>query len=185
MYSKSLVNWLKNATLYRGFSCFLCFLLVCLSACVGFKISLNGATIPPEAKTLSVAMFFDESGTGPPNLAITATEKLRSYFQRNTRLDVVAGNGDLQYEGRVTGYAVTPVAPTGDETQQAGLQRLTITLQVQYLNTFDEEANFDESFSFFADFPPDKNITDVERDLIETILNQLMFDIFNRSLANW
>ncbi|TAF34996.1 MAG: hypothetical protein EAZ57_01880 [Cytophagales bacterium] len=172
---KTIACWLSGFFVWFGL----------LAGCAGFKISLNGATIPPEAKSISVAMFLDDAGTGPPNLAITTTEKMRSYFQRNTRLDVIAGNGDLQYEGSVTGYTVTPVAPTGEDTQQAGLQRLTITLQVQYLNTFDEEAGFDESFSFFADFPPDKNITDVERDLIEVILNQIMFDVFNRSLANW
>lgn len=166
-------------------SAFLIPLFLLLSGCGGMKFTFNGGTVPPEAETLSVSTFFDDVGAGPPNLNITATEKLRDYFQRNTRLALVSQEGDLQFSGSITGYEVAPAAPTAEENQQAALQRLTITVQVQYFNAFDEDTNFDKSFSFFSDFGANENLTDVEDRLIEEILDQIVIDIFNASVANW
>lgn len=158
-------------------------LTLLLTGCM--KFTFNGGTVPAEAETLSVQTFFDDVGAGPPNLNVTMSEKLRDYFQRNTRLALVPQEGDLQFEGSIVGYDVAPVAPTGDENQQAALQRLTITVKVQYYNVFDENTNFDKNFSFFSDFGATENLTDVEDRLIDEILDQIVIDIFNASVANW
>lgn len=160
-------------------------LIFILTGCGGMKFTFNGGTVPPEAETLSVSTFFDDVGAGPPNLNITVTEKLRDYFQRNTSLALVRQEGDLQFSGSITGYEVAPAAPTAGENQQAALQRLTITVQVEYYSVFDEESNFDKSFSFFSDFGANENLTSVEDRLIEEIMDQIVIDIFNASVANW
>ncbi len=161
------------------------FISLIVIACGGMKFTFQGGTIPPDAQTLSVQTFFDDVGAGPADLNVNITERLRDYFQRNTRLALVRQDGDLQFEGSITGYEVAPAAPTAGENQQAALQRLTITVQVQYVNTFDEKNNFDKSFSFFSDFDAAQNLTDVEEALIEEIFEQIVLDIFNASVANW
>jgi hypothetical protein len=170
----------KNGLIWAGA------LVVLLSLAGCAKVSffkLNGANLHPDVKTLSVALFFNDVGAGPPALSQNFTERLRDYFIRNTNLDLIDRNGDLQFEGSITGYDVTMQAPTGDEL--AGLQRLTVTVQCQYTNLKDDQFDFDQSFSFFADFPPDQNIQDVEDQLLEEILEQIVIDIFNASVANW
>ncbi len=169
------MNWMLNVLLVAG--------LLLTTSCMRF--TFQGGTVPPEAQTLSVQTLFDDLGAGPPTLNITASEKLRDYFQRNTRLALVKQDGDLQFEGSITEYDVQPVAPTAAEQQQAALQRLTITLKIQYYNKFDEETNFDKNFSFFQDFDATANLTDVEEELIEVILDQIVIDVFNASVANW
>ncbi|MGF1532922.1 MAG: LptE family protein [Bernardetiaceae bacterium] len=163
----------------------LVFISLIVIACGGMKFTFQGGTIPPDAQTLSVQTFFDDVGAGPADLNVNITERLRDYFQRNTRLALVRQDGDLQFEGSITGYEVAPAASTAGENQQAALQRLTITVQVQYVNTFDEKNNFDKSFSFFSDFDAAQNLTDVEEALIEEIFEQIVLDIFNASVANW
>lgn len=150
--------------------------------------SFTGANISPDTKTISVANFVDRSGGGPPTLSQTFTEKLRDYFQRNTSLTNVQSAGDLQFEGSITGYALTPIAAQASDPSRpdvAAQTRLTITVTVKFVNTKDPDTNFEQPFSFYADFPQSTPLASVQNELIETITDQIMLDIFNRSVANW
>jgi len=152
--------------------------------------SFTGSSLPANIKTMSIQTFFDNSGQGPAGMAQRFTETLRDYFQQNTRLTMVSTDGDLQMDGSVTGYRVTPIAPTAsgnaDIADEAGLQRLTITVSINYVNTLDETLNFKKSFTFYDDFNPrSETLSSAEPRMIETIFDQIAFDIFNASVANW
>ena len=69
-------------------------------------------------------------------------------------------NADLQFEGSITGYDVRPVAIQANET--ASLNRLTITVNVIYKNTFDEKKNFEQNFTRFADYSSAEQFSTVE-----------------------
>ena len=92
-------------------------------------------------------------------------------------------------EGTITQYALTPIAPTGSPggtgVERAAQTRLTIGIKVKFTNLKDKEQNFDQQFSFYADFDQSKSFATVERELIETISDQIILDIFNKSVANW
>jgi len=151
--------------------------------------SFTGASISPDTKTISILNFSDRSTTSPPFLAQTFAEKTREYFQRNTNLSVVNKEGDLNFEGTIAQYALTPIAPTGAPggtgIESASQTRLTIGVKVKFTNAKNKEQNFDQQFSFYADFPQSTSFASVERDLIETISDQIILDIFNKSVANW
>jgi hypothetical protein len=164
--------------------------LICfiLSACGVY--SFTGANISPDIKTISIQTFFNDSGNGPPNLSQTFTEKLKDYYQQNTSLAIVKDDGDLQLDGSIVRWDLTPVAPTasGDQNMPdaAGLMRLTITVKAEYINVKDDTFNFNKSFSFYDDFDPNRTtLTAVEDQLIDTIFEQIILDIFNSSVANW
>ena len=64
--------------------------------------------------------------------------------------------------------------------------RLTIRVQVVFTNTKKEEENIQQSFTFFADYDPSTTtLNAVEDDLVEEIFDQLYFDIFQASVAQW
>ncbi len=155
----------------------------------GCKIySLTGTTLDfSKIKTISINNFYNNAGTGPANLAQTFTERMRDYFQNNTPLKIVTGNSDLHIEGSIVGYDVTPVAPTGNQgTQvQASLNRLTIRVQVKYINNTNEDENFDQTFTAYEDFAQSRTLSQVESSLIPTISDRIVYDVFNRSVANW
>lgn len=147
------------------------------------KYSLSGATIPPEAKTISVAFFNNNTTLGGPTISQKFTEKLRDVVSSQTNLALMKQNGDLQFEGSIIDYNVAPVAiQSGD---QAALNRLTVTVKVKYSNKFDLTKNFDQSFSRFADFEASKTISAVENELLTEINRQLTEDIFNKAFNNW
>lgn len=147
------------------------------------KYSLSGATIPPEAKTISVAFFNNNTTLGSPTISQKFTEKLRDVVSSQTSLALMKQNGDLQFEGNIMDYNVAPVAI--QSTDQAALNRLTITVNVKYINKFDATKNFEQAFSRFADFEATKAISSVENDLLTEINRQLTEDIFNKAFNNW
>ncbi len=152
--------------------------------------SFTGSSLGPEVKTITIQNFFNDSGAGPPNMSQLFSESIKDYYQQNTNLSLVDDNGDLLLEGSITRYDFTPVAPRASGSNEvadvASLMRLNITITASYVNTVDDEFNFDNrSFSFFADFNAEQDPSSVEDQLIEEIFDQIIFDIFNASVANW
>lgn len=143
------------------------------------------------AKSIQVEDFFNNTDLGPANLGQTFTNRLKEYLQQNSSLRVVKENGELQIEGTLTQYAVTPVAPVSGAANNrlgdpAALTRLTIAVKVNYVDTLVPKNNFkDRTFSFYKDFPSTQDLSSVQESLERVILDQIYIDIFNATLANW
>jgi len=146
-------------------------------------VSLSGASIPVEAKTISVAFFANNSSLGPPNLSQRFTEKLRDVVSQQTNLALMKANGDLQFEGYISDYQVSPLAI--QSTDQASMNRLTISVYVKYSNKFEAAKNFEQTFTRFADFKASENLSARETELVQEINRQLTEDIFNKAFNNW
>lgn len=155
------------------------------------KYSFTGTNINYElVKTFSVENFFNDSGGGPANMEQRFTETLKEYYQRNTQLELVRNNGDLQFSGSIVRYSLSPqaVVSSGDPNlpDRAGQMRLTISVEVDYLNLSNEEENKKQTFTFFQDYDP-RTVTllDVENQLVEDIFETIIQDIFTATVANW
>lgn len=147
------------------------------------SVSLTGASIDENIKTTSIEIFENQAPLTNPNFTRIITEGLRNKFVQQTRLKVVNEAGDVNFRGAVTGYSTTPVSVGGNET--ASLTRLTITVSVEYTNKVDENKNFNQNFSRYADFDATQNLNQVEDALMNEISNQLVQDIFNKAFLDW
>lgn len=147
------------------------------------KYSLSGASIPPEAKTVSIAYFPNNASMVAPILSATLTDALQDRFSRQTRLNLVREGGDLAFEGEITGYSSTPAAISGDEI--AVKNRLNITVKVRFTNSLDPKLNYDRSFSAFLDYDSNVLLQQAETRLIPEIVDMLVEDIFNAAVSNW
>lgn len=155
-----------------------------LAGC-GYKVnySLSGASIPPDAKTFSVAYFPNNAPMVSPILSSTLTESLVDIFSRRTRLTQVDEGGDFAFEGEIVNYVSTTASVSSSE--QAVLNRLTITVKVRFTNALDEKASWNRTFSAFADYDTNILLTEAEGTLIPEIVDQLVTDIFQASASNW
>ncbi len=150
------------------------------------RYSLSGASIPPEAKTVSVQYFQNNASLAPPTLSQSFTEALRDKLSSQSSLGLVNKGGDLAFEGNITGYATAPIAIQSTATaDQAALNRLTITVNVKYTCSFDEKKNFEQTFVRFTDYSSTQTLSAVEDGLIKDINDQLVQDIFNKALNDW
>ena len=158
------------------------FVMGATSGCT-VKYSFSGASIPLEAKTVSVPYFPNNAPMVAPSLSSTLTDALQDKFARQTKLQLVSSGGDLAFEGEITNYTSTPAAITAAET--AAMNRLTITVKVKFTNVFEPQNNYNKSFSAFAEYDATSLLQDVQDTLISEICEQLVLDIFNAAVANW
>ena len=145
--------------------------------------SFTGASIPAEAKTISVQYFQNNALLVEPLLSDEFTNGLRDRFMNQTTLNMVNQNGDLTFEGEITDYRTMPVAIQSDQT--AALNRLTITVNVRFTNKFEESNNFETKFTQYKDYPSEQDLNAVKQTLITEIVEMLVDDIFNKSVVNW
>lgn len=147
------------------------------------KYSLSGASIPPDAKTFSVAYFPNNAPMVAPSLSATLTDELTQRFATRTVLTQVPEGGDFAFEGEITGYtSTTSSVSSGDYALQ---NRLTITIKVKFTNAIDDKMSFNRNFSRYADYDSTKLLTEVEGELIAQIVEELVTDIFQASASNW
>ncbi len=156
-----------------------------LTGCgVAIKYSLSGASIPPAAKTFSVAYFPNNATMVSPILSTTLTEALVDMFTRRTRLTQVEEGGDFAFEGEIVNYTSTTASVSSDDF--ALLNRLTITVRVRFTNAVDEKASWqNKTFTAYEDYESTKLLTEVEGTLIPQIVDKLVTDIFQASASNW
>lgn len=145
--------------------------------------SFQGSALSSDIKSVSIATFPNEASLVVPTLSQTFSESLRDRFIRETNLNLVSRNGDIEFEGAITNYNVSAAAV--QENDQASLSRLTIAIKVKYTNNLDESVNFEKTFSSSENFDANQNLSSVEDQLIEIILDRIIQDIFNASVNNW
>ena len=151
-------------------------------ACTG-GYSFTGASIPPEAKTISVATFPNYAATVNPQLSQKITDELMQMFASQTTLDVTTDEGDLQLSGEITGYDTRASALSASD--EVFMNRLTITVKVKFVNTKDPDADFEQSFSRYRDYAATQDFSAVESSLMTEIVTELCEDIFNKAVVNW
>lgn len=157
---------------------------VLMTSCgVAIKYSLSGASIPPDAKTFSVAYFPNNATMVSPILSSTLTDALIDIFSRRTRLQQVEEGGDFAFEGEITNYTSTTSSVSSDD--YALLNRLTITVKVRFTNAIDETMSFNKTFSAYEDYDSTQLLTEVEGTLIPEIVDKIVTDIFMASASNW
>jgi hypothetical protein len=159
------------------------FAVLAVVAVTGGCYSFTGASIPPTAKTFSVAYFPNNAAMVAPTLSNVLTEALKDRFTRQTRLTQTLEEGDFALEGEIVRYETTPTSVSADE--YALKNRLTITVRVTFNNAIEPQWNFNRSFSQFAEYDANQLLQEVEGALIEEIVETLVDDIFNACASNW
>jgi len=137
------------------------------------------------AKTFSVSYFKPQTALATPAYAQKLTESLKDLLLAQSPLKFAEEDGDLQYEGSITGYEIAPTAVEGGDAETASLNRLTITIKVKYINTFETDLGFEKNFSKFADFDANQDLFSIEESLWQLINDQLNVEVYNASVGNW
>ena len=157
---------------------------LCCNACGIY--SFSGVNIDPSVRTISIQNFENSAGEGPSNLTQVVTNSFKNYYQRNTNLTVLQRDGDLQLEGQIVSFTLTPAAVQREgNIDQATLNRLTLGIQIRYVNTTDPEKDFDQQFTITEDFPQNVDITSIPPAAIDRMTERLVADVFNKTVADW
>ena len=156
-------------------------MLVMLAACGIYKF--NDTSIAPDVHTISVYNIENKAMKVNPTLSNTITVALQDQYRKMTKLEMIEDGGDLEVSGYIASYEVTPTAVTSQEI--AAQNRLTVTVRITFKNNKHPEEDFEKSFAAFQDFDSSISLDAVEAQLVDEIVEILVEDIFNATVANW
>ncbi len=154
-----------------------------LRGCTG-GYSFTGASIPPGANTIVVTTFPNNAATVNPQLSQKLSDDLRNMFSGQTSLSVLTtGDGDMELGGEIVGYDTRASALSSSD--EVSMNRLTVTIKVHFVNNIDHDADFDQQFSRYRDYPASQDFSSVEAGLVSEIVSELCEDVFNKAVVNW
>lgn len=151
-----------------------------LSSCT---VSFKGYSIAPDVQTFYVGNFKLAASNAPATITQTFAESLKDKISRESRLKFTDEDPHLEFNGTVQSYNVSAVAPQPGE--RTAKNRLTIQVNVEYINNLNPKDTWTRTFSHFEDFDPEVNLLTAQDDLITVIFNQILEDVFNQAFTNW
>lgn len=156
-----------------------------LSSCWPSRISFIDGTLPEEWVYFSVKTLDNNAPNAPMFYAPQLSEDIKDGVQNNTRLKLVnkASEAEVQLEGVVTTYSVTPIAIQAGDV--AAKNRLTVSISMKIFTTKPKEDEMTLQATRFADFDSNQDFSTVEQALIADINKQLVQDVVNKLLSNW
>jgi len=145
--------------------------------------SFSGTSIQDDVHTICIEPVVNKALKVNPSLANQLTEALNDKYRKMTRLEAVSDAGDLNLYVTIESYDVKATAVTANET--AAMNRLTLTAKVVFVNEKHPEDNLEQSFASYEDYSSDNSLDAVESTLCETIVDKIVEDIFNATVAQW
>lgn len=161
---------------------FLAAMLLLTSCTISYKF--NGASIDySKVNTISVADFTNNAALVYAPLATNLTDGIKDLYQRQTRLEQVRRGGNLELEGEIIGYNLTPMAVSADS--YAAETKLTITVKVRFTNNIAPEESFEKTYTAYQTFDASQMLNDVQDELCTTMLAEIVDQIYNDTVAKW
>lgn len=156
--------------------------VVLLACSISYKF--NGSSINyDKVKTISIENFPIKAAYVYPALAIKFNDDLKDIFIRQTRLQLVKSNADLQIDGEITGYNQYNEAVQADG--YSSKVKLTITVNVRFVNNTNHQEDFEQQFSAFRTYDSSQLLNVVQDGLIAEMTKEITEQIFNATVANW
>ncbi len=146
--------------------------------------SFTAATIPQRFDTIAVPLVVDGSTNPFTQLGPGLTDLLVDRFVRQTRLQLETSEdaADVVLTGRIEQYRNVPAA-VGEEG--ATLNRVSISVIVQYYDQVEDEALFQRSFSSSEQYDPVQDGPEGERAAAFAALENIADNVFSEATSDW
>ena len=165
-----------------------------ITALIGLAFVVNSCSISlglapissidyAKVKTISIADFQNRAEYVYAPLASEFNQKMKDMFIQQTRLRMVNSGGDLEIDGEITGY--NQYNESVDASGYSSKVKLTLTINVRYVNNTNHEEDFEQQFSAFQTYDSSELLTAVQDRLITLMVKDITEQIFNATVANW
>ena len=155
------------------------FAVVIFLGCYSFK----GISIPADVSTFFVQQVKLTDFKAPPDTPERFMEQIRQKVRSQSSLTWNEIDPDVEFDCTITGFNVTNEG--NSQGNQVSLNKLTIVVNVDYINNNNEDDNWNKSFSFGLPFDPSQDLQEVQDDFIEDIFDQISENVFNDAFTNW
>ena len=158
-------------------------LALLLASCT-IQYRFNGASINyNEVKSITIENFANRAlfQWGPMESMFNLS--LTDIYARQTKLKQVSRNGDLILKGEISSYDQLNKSVSSDG--YSAMMQLKMTVKVTYENTTNHPEDFEKSFSATREFDATQQLNDVQEELVQQMINEIVEQIFNATVANW
>ena len=158
---------------------------VCIMAACTVSYKFIGASINyDKVKTISFENFPNRSAAvvwGPMESMFNTA--LQDIYMQQTRLKQVRQGGDLELSGEITNYDAynKGVGSDGYST----MAELRMTVNVRFVNNTNHAEDFEQQFSASREYNASQQLSSVQEDLVNQMIDEIVEQIFNATVANW
>lgn len=155
---------------------------VAASCAISYKF--NGASIDySKVKTITIETFTNRAAYQWAPMAPMFNESLSNIYSRQTKLKQVKNNGDLVLAGEITGYDQTNKSISSDGFST--MIQLKMTVKVRYTNNTEHKDDFDRQFSASREYDSSQQLSSVQEELVQQMIDEIIDQIFNATVAKW
>ena len=104
-------------------------------------------------------------------------------FAQKTKLKVLKRDGDLQLAGEIVEYSQTNKSISSDG--YSAQVQLKIAVNVRFVNNQNHEDDFEQRFSATAEYDSSQQLSAVQEELVQEMIDDIVDQIFNATVANW
>ena len=157
----------------------------CILAACTISYKFNGSSINyDKVKTISFENFPNRSAAfvwGPMESMFNTA--LQDIYVQQTRLKQVRQGGDLELSGEITNYNAynKGIGSDGYST----MAELRMTVNVRFVNNTNHVEDFEQQFSASREYNSSQQLSAVQEDLVDQMIDEIVEQIFNATVANW
>lgn len=157
--------------------------VIVLTACsVSYKF--NGASIDyTKTKTIQIVDFPIRSNYVWGPMGPMFNNALKDEYANHTKLIQVKRNGDLKLEGEITQYSQRNKAVSSEG--HSNMTELSITVNVRFINNANHNEDFERQFTSSKSYETTLSLNSVQEQLVRQMVEDLVDQIFNATVANW
>lgn len=158
-------------------------LLMLLTACsVTYKF--NGSSINYEkVKSISIDKFPIRSAYVWSPMESMFYNAITDEYAQKTKLEVLKRNGDMQLSGEIVEYTQTNKAISADGF--SAQTQLKISINVRFTNNSNHDEDFERRFSATTEYDSSQQLNAVQEELVQQMIDDIVDQIFNATVANW
>ena len=158
------------------------FALVTLVAC-SIRYSFTGTNINYElTKTIQIDKVANRAPYGWAPMEAMFNNKLQDKYANGTRLRIIKRNGDLQIAGEITGYDQFNKAVSADGFSSQ--VQLKMTVNIRFKNTKTNQ-QWEKQFSATTQYDATQSLASVQEGLVNEMIDDIVDQIFNATVADW
>ena len=157
--------------------------VIVLTACSG-SYKFNGASIDyTKTKTIQIVDFPIRSNYVWGPMGPMFNNALKDEYANHTKLIQVKRNGDLKLEGEITQYSQRNKAVSSEG--HSNMTELSITVNVRFTNNANHNEDFERQFTSSKSYETTLSLNSVQEQLVRQMVEDLVDQIFNATVANW
>ena len=148
------------------------------------KYSFNGASIDYNVvKTISIDNFANRAAFQWGPMESMFNLSLTDKYIKQTKLKQVNSGGDLSLSGEITEYSQLKKSVSSDGF--SAMMQLRMTVRVSFENAKNHSEDFEKTFSANREFDATQQLNDVQEALVQEMIDEIVEQIFNSTVANW